>query len=112
MITRKNFMFASLSLVLCSVPAYAADPAICAEGWSIVFYDNGSLKSSVLKDNYDVNGIVCKNDYPISFYPDGELDSCDLYEDATVDSHSCKRDGRISFYKDGNIKSCFKPGYY
>jgi hypothetical protein len=87
---------------------YAADQSICNSGADVVLYNNGSVKSCQLKDNYDANKITCKNGGSISFYSNGKLESCVLSAEVTIVKSKCKADALISFYIDGRLKSCMK----
>jgi hypothetical protein len=106
--TIKTLFFRSLvlTLVLTGFNVYAADQSICQSGVNIVFYDNGSLKSCQLNDNYDANQIQCKGDSNASFYDNGNLQSCVLSTSVTIGNNKCKEDNEISFYRDGNLESC------
>ena len=107
----KTLFFQSLVLtaVLASFNVYAVDQSICHSVANVLLYDNGSLKSCQLKDDYVANDIRCKNDSPVSFYSDGNLEFCVLFTDTTVAENKCKQDSPISFFIDGNLKSCVKP---
>jgi hypothetical protein len=101
--------FLSLSLLLVSFNVYAVDQRICHSGKDVVLYDNGSLKSCQLEDDYEANSIRCKSLNTVSFYDNGHLESCVMSESATIGANKCKQDGPISFYPDGKLKSCIKP---
>ena len=107
----KTLFFHSLVLTLLfpSLNVYAVDQSICHSGVNVILYNNGSLKSCQLKDDYVANNIRCKNDGPVSFYNNGNLESCLLSMDTTVAENKCKQEGSISFYIDGKLKSCVKP---
>ena len=97
-----------LASILVGLNIYAADQSICNPGANVILYDNGSLKSCKLKDDYDANNIRCKNGGSVSFYQNGKLESCVLYADVTIAESKCKADGQVSFYSDGKLKSCMK----
>ncbi|MGA3280852.1 MAG: hypothetical protein ABSD50_07720 [Smithella sp.] len=97
-----------LASILVGLNIYAADQSICNPGANVILYDNGSLKSCQLKNDYDANNIRCKNGGLVSFYQNGKLESCVLFEEVTIAKNNCKADGLISFYSDGKLKSCMK----
>lgn len=97
-----------LASLLVSFNVSAADQSICDPDANVALYDNGSLESCQLKDNYDVNNITCKNGGAISFYENGKLESCVLNEEVDLSDTKCKPDAPISFYIDGKLKSCMK----
>jgi antitoxin component YwqK of YwqJK toxin-antitoxin module len=97
-----------LASILVGLDIFAADQSICNPGANVILYDNGSLKSCKLKDDYDANNIRCKNGGSVSFYQNGKLESCVLYADVTIAESKCKADGQVSFYSDGKLKSCMK----
>ena len=103
------FLSLALASVLASFTVYAADQSICHSGATVLLYDNGSLKSCQLEQDYEANGIQCKRNNDISFYNNGNLESCVLSKPATLDMNICKGDGLVSFYIDGKLKSCVKP---
>ena len=97
-----------LTIPLASMNASAADQSICHSAANVVLYNNGSLKSCQLKDDYDANAIRCKNDGQVTFYANGSLESCVLSASSDIAGNRCKQDGQISFYIDGKLKSCVK----
>jgi hypothetical protein len=103
------FQCLTLTLLLASFNVYAVDQSICHSGANVVLYNEGSLKSCQLKDDYVANNIRCKNDGPVSFYSNGNLESCVLSTETTVAENKCKQEGPISFFIDGKLKSCVKP---
>ena len=103
---RNLFMIFAACLLLGSIPGFAADPSICADGSTVILYQSGRLKSCDLKNNYDINGVTCQSDYEIVLYDSGALLSCMLYEETTIGKIHCKQEGLISFYEDGSLYSC------
>ncbi|PKN87708.1 MAG: hypothetical protein CVU51_05180 [Deltaproteobacteria bacterium HGW-Deltaproteobacteria-1] len=97
------FLFTGFSVL-------AADQSICHPGEKILLYDNGSLQTCQLKNDYDVNSIQCKNNTPINFYNNGSLMSCVLAKSTSIGMIKCQQNGLITFFIGGNLKSCTKPG--
>jgi hypothetical protein len=106
---KKGYICFILCLVLLSIPAHAADQSICDEGSRVVLYENGDLRSCILKDNYEINGVTCISGYLISYYPNGNLEYCVLYGPVTIGSTQCRENGSIIFYENGDLQSCVKP---
>ena len=110
MVNFKNLLFfLSITSVFVSFNLYAADPSICSSGVSVAVYENGSLKSCVLKDDYEVNNVQCRYENRIRFYDNGNLESCILSVPATIGEYQCEQYAFITFYPDGRLKSCIKP---
>ncbi|PKN18972.1 MAG: hypothetical protein CVU71_09300 [Deltaproteobacteria bacterium HGW-Deltaproteobacteria-6] len=108
----RNLFFHGLALtfLLTGFNVFAADQSICHSGAKIILYNNGSLQSCQLKDDYDVNRIPCKGNRPISFYNNDSLESCVLAKSTSVGMTECRQNSLISFFMDGNLKSCTTPG--
>lgn len=98
-----------LTLLLAGFNVFAANQSICHPGAKILLYNNGSLQSCQLKDDYDVNSIQCKSNRPISFYNNDSLESCVLSKSTSVGMTECRQNSLISFFMDGKLKSCTKP---
>lgn len=107
----KYLFFQSLVLtfLLSGFNVFAADQSICHSGTKILLYDNGSLQTCQLKDDYDTNSIQCKGNARITFYNNGNLESCVLARSTSIGMIKCQQDGLIVFFIDGNLKSCTKP---
>lgn len=107
----KILFFQSLVLIflLAGFNVFAADQSICHPGAKILLYDNGSLQTCQLKNDYDVNSIQCKGDAPISFYNNDSLESCVLAKSTSIGMIKCQQNSLILFFMDGNLKSCMKP---
>ncbi len=93
--------------ILVTSYAVAVDQSICNSSATITLHPNGTLKSCMLRDSYEANGIRCKMGQ-ISFYDDGKLEECVLAEKATVDGVTCNDSSPITFYPSGKLKSCVK----
>jgi hypothetical protein len=107
----KNILFFLCSaLVVVSFEVYAVDASICNPNVKIELYNNGSLKSCDLRDDYKANEIPC-NKGRVNFYDNGILESCMLSKPTTIGENKCDQLGLIYFYPDGKLKSCMKPGY-
>ncbi len=107
----KTLFVQSLLLVLIGFNVFAADQSICDPNTNVVLYNNGSLESCQLKDNFDINNITCKKGAIIRFYENGKLESCVLYAETTLSDTRCKPDAPVSFYINGNLKSCMKLAF-
>ena len=82
----KTLFFLSLALtLLTSFNVYAVDQSICQSGANVLLYNEGSLKSCQLKNDYVANNIRCKNDSPVCFYTSGSLESCVLSTPTSID---------------------------
>lgn len=108
----KNLIVQSLILAssLIGFYSFAADQSICNPDAPVVLYNDGSVRSCQLQDNYNVgnSNITCKSGGRISFYENGTLESCVLYEGVSLSNTNCKPDNSITFYFDGNLRSCTK----
>jgi hypothetical protein len=98
-----------LTFLLAGFTVFAADQSICHSGGKILLYNNGSLQTCQLKNDYNVNSIQCKGNASINFYNNDALESCVLAESTSIGMIKCQRNGLISFFMDGNLKSCMKP---
>jgi len=107
----KHLFFQSLVLtfLLSGFNVFAADESICHSGAKILLYNNGSLQTCQLKDDYDTNSIQCKGNAQINFYNNGNLESCVLARSTSIGMIKCRGNGIITFFIDGNLKSCTKP---
>ena len=102
----KIYLIIGFCLMLGYLPVQAADQSICKDARTVSLYEDGSMQSCVLKDNYKVNGIECESGHAIKLYMSGNLESCVLYKDASIGTNKCQANGLIYFYQDGNLKQC------
>ncbi|MGD0276808.1 MAG: hypothetical protein ABSB79_12295 [Syntrophales bacterium] len=111
MAIRNVCFFVGLCLLLGGLPVYAVDQSVCKEGSMVNYYGDGSLRSCVLKDNYDANDIKCKANNTIKLYNSGNLQACILYKTSIINSNKCKGNSLITFYEDGTLLECSKMKY-
>lgn len=99
----------ALTVVLSGFNVFTADQSICHSGAKVLLYNDGTLQTCQLKNDYDINSIKCKANAQINFYSNGSLESCVLAQSTSVGMSKCRGNGVISFFMDGKLKSCIKP---